>query len=106
MAWLVDPYYSMASQGIFNNDNLFFATVMLLLSVWALAHVVSSMSVSGELQARFHFGLRELLLLVTVVAMMLAVGPFGYVTLLALLCSAAVFAALYIYERRAVRLVR
>ena len=106
MAWLVDPYYSLASQGVFNNDNLVFATVMLLLSVWALAHVLSSMSFSGELQARFHFGLRELLLLVTVVAMMLAVGPFGYITLLALLCSAAVFAAFFIYERRGVRLVR
>jgi hypothetical protein len=106
MAWLVNPYYSLASQGIFSNDNLFFAAVMLLLSVWALAHVLSSMSVSGELNARFHFGLRELLLLVTIVAMMLAVGPFGYVALLSLLSCAAAFAVLFIYERRGLPLAR
>jgi Ca2+/Na+ antiporter len=106
MAWLVDPHYSLASQGIFNNDNLVLAALMLLLSVWALAHVLSSLSISGELQARFHFGLRELLLLVTVVAMMLAVGPFGYVTLLSLLSCAAAFTALFTYERRGHPLVR
>ena len=106
MAWLVDPYYSIASQGIFCNDNLFLAAVMLLLSVWALAHVLSSMSVTEDHQARFHFGLRELLLLVTVVAIMLGVGPFGYVTLLSLLSCAAVFAVLFIYERRGQPLVR
>jgi hypothetical protein len=106
MSWLVDPYYSLTSQGIFNNDNLFFAAVMLLLSDWALAHVLSSMSLTGELQTRFHFGLRELLLLVMVVAMMLAVGPFGYVTLLSMLSCAAAFAVLFIFERRGQPLAR
>src|SRR6185295_12020515 len=32
MAWLVDPAYSVTSQGVFNNDNLFFAALMLLAS--------------------------------------------------------------------------
>src|SRR5262249_15478887 len=92
-------------QGIFNNDNLCFAVLMLLLSVWALAHALSSKSSASELLASVRFGLRDLLLLVPIVAIMLAVGPFGYVTLLTLLCCLVLFVVLFVYERRGVPLV-
>jgi hypothetical protein len=94
IAWLTDPYYSVTSQGIFSNDNLFFAALMLLASAAMLGSSFASRPSAWQLR----FGLFDLFLALTFAAMLLAIGPFGYVTLVAALAVALVSAVFY-YSR-------
>ncbi len=80
MAWLVNPAYTITGRGVFSNDNLFWAALMIVISVYLLA-VTLSVHAKTELEVpRVRFGLRQLLLAVTVAAILLAAGPFGFVT--------------------------
>lgn len=79
MAWLVNPAYTITGRGVFSNDNLFWAALMIVISVYLLA-VTLSVHAKTELEVpRVRFGLRQLLLAVTVAAILLAAGPFGFV---------------------------
>jgi hypothetical protein len=97
MAWLTNPYYSVTSQGIFSNDNLFFAALMLLVSAALLGLSFASRPSAWQLR----FGLFDLLVAVTFTAMLLAIGPFGYVTIVAGVAVALMVAASFYFSREA-----
>jgi len=84
LAWLAAPNYSITFKGVTSNDSLVFGTAMLVISVPIVAgmswrrRMDGSRSTSGPLQ----YSLRTLLLLTTLVAVMFALAPFGYVVAL------------------------
>lgn len=84
LAWLVAPNYSITLRGITSNDNLVFGTFMLAISIPIVAgmsrrrHSDPGRSKGGPLQ----YSLRTLLLLTTLLAVMFALAPFGYVVAL------------------------
>ncbi|WP_145062329.1 hypothetical protein [Adhaeretor mobilis] len=77
VAWLVDPIHSISWHGIFSNDNLVFALIMLVLSGVLLAIRRADAAVGWG----FRFSLRGMLIAMTAVALLLALGPVGYVAL-------------------------
>ena len=83
MAWLVNPFYSITWSGVFSNDNLFFAALMLVASAALLGMTLQKRSARSPSISEFRFRLFDLLVIVTAAAILLATGPFGYVTLLA-----------------------
>jgi hypothetical protein len=82
-AWLVSPLYDLSLQGIVSNDSLFFALLMYLLSLSLLAF-----RLPNDKLPRFQFQVRTLLSVTGLVAILLAMGPFGYVALAALSAGA------------------
>ena len=97
MAILVNPAYSVTWRGIFANDNLFFGAVMLVFSIYLLA-------VSFAMRIRLvhpfpavRFRLRDLLIMITILAAMLAVGPYGYLTSAVILFGTILFAAVFYF---------
>ena len=102
MAWLVNPYYSITWRGVLSNDNLFLGGLMLLGAAALLGVTSQNSSARPPLVSEIRFRLFDLLVVVTMAAILLAIGPFGYVALLAGLAAAIVFAAfLYFYRRTA-----
>jgi hypothetical protein len=99
MAWLVNPFYSITWNGVFSNDNLFFAAVMLVLSAALLGISSQKRAARPPLMSEFRFRLFDLLVIVTIAAILLAAGPFGYVTLLAAVAVALVFAMFFYFFR-------
>jgi hypothetical protein len=95
MAWLVNPAYSITWGGVFSNDNLFFAAVMLVSSAALLGISSPKRAARTSLMSEFRFRLFDLLVIVTATAILLAAGPFGYVALLAALAVAFVFATFF-----------
>lgn len=79
-AHAVNPGYTMTVRGIFSNDPLFFAVAMYVASLIALAVRMP------PLKGRFRFRMLHLLVFMTALAVLLAMGPLGYFAI-------AVFAA-------------
>jgi hypothetical protein len=97
-ALAVHPGYSMTWQGIFSNDNLFFAAIMLAISIVALALTLRQQHT--EMSFRVQFGLRHALIAITVFAIILATGPFGYLTFAVAVFGITSFATAYFFKRR------
>jgi hypothetical protein len=101
MALLVNPAYSITWRGIFSNDNLFFGAVMLIFSIYLLAVSFAMRIRLVQPFPAIRFRLRDLLVMITVFAAMLAVGPFGYLTFAVILLGSIEFAAVfYLYYVR------
>lgn len=96
-ALAVHPGYSISWQGVFSNDHLFYALVMLVISVIALARTLRRQSSRSSF--RVQFGLRHALIAITILAILLAAGPFGYFTLAVAIFGITLFAAVYIFKR-------
>ena len=100
MAWLVNPGYSISRQGVFSNDSLFWALVMLIFSIYLLAVTTALHSPHMALKLpSFQFRLRQLLLAVTVAAVLLAAGPFGWFVSITAIAGTLVFAVVYYHYR-------
>jgi hypothetical protein len=99
MAWLVNPVFSITFNGVFSNDNLFFAALMLAASAALLGISSQQRSAKTPLVSEFRFRLFDLLVIITAAAILLAAGPFGYVTLLAAVAVALVFALFFYFFR-------
>jgi hypothetical protein len=100
MAHLVNPYYSLTSRGVFSNDNLFLSALMLFGAAALLGVTLQNISARPLLISEIRFRMSDVLIGVTGAAILLAIGPFGYVTLLAGMSATLVFAAfLYFYRR-------
>ncbi|QDU54228.1 hypothetical protein [Aeoliella mucimassa] len=74
-ATVVAPNYNLSVQGIVSNDAMFFAVIMYLIALAAMASTWPT--VRHELQ----FRLRELLVAFTLAAILLSMGPLGYFAL-------------------------
>ena len=74
-AWLVSPIYSLTVRGVFSNDNLFYALMMYMVSLGMLAYYVPRSDLSPR------FSLRGLLAITTAFAVLLALGPLGYIAM-------------------------
>jgi hypothetical protein len=96
----VHPGYSITWQGIFSNDNLFFAAIMVALSIVALARTLRRQS--SKTSFRVQFGLRHALIAITVLAVILAAGPFGYFTFSVAIFCITLFALAFFFKRRPV----
>jgi hypothetical protein len=79
MAWLVSPLYDLTLQGILSNDSLGIALVMYVVSLGLMAFRVRHHQL-----LKFQFRVRTLLTITGLVAILLAMGPFGYVALAAI----------------------
>lgn len=90
-AWLVAPHYALTFRGIVSNDSLFFAVVMLLVSITAVAHVAATDAARDGRVLRLHFRLRTLLVLMGLIAGLLAIRPFGVVALCVLAVGGVVY---------------
>jgi hypothetical protein len=100
MAWLVNPGYSISRRGVFSNESLFWALVMLTLGIYLLAMTMALYSPRMGLKLpSFRFRLRQLLLAVTVAAALLAAGPFGWVAFAIGIAGTLLFATVYHYHR-------
>lgn len=99
MAWLVNPFYSITWQGVFSNDSLFFAVVMLAISAALLGITLGRAAASTSSSPAIRFRLLDLLMIITASAILLALGPFGYVALSALLATFIVFASFFLLVR-------
>jgi hypothetical protein len=99
MAWLVSPGYSISWQGVFSNDNLALAAVMIVVSVYLLAVTLPAPSNSGIPFPRFRFRLWHILLMMAVAAVLLAAGPFGFVVVCVAVVGAILFAIVYYSHR-------
>ena len=99
MAWLVNPFYSITWNGVFSNDNLFFAALMLVAMRALLGMSSQKRSAKTPLISEFRFRVFDLLVIVTAAAILLTAGPFGYVTLLAAVAVALVFAMFFYFFR-------
>lgn len=86
-AHVTAPYHSLSARGLLTNDALFFTLVMYLASVVMLA-VRTPPS-----HTRVRFGVRDLLLLTTAVAVLLALGAFGVLSLAVLCAGVLIYAA-------------
>lgn len=91
-ALLVQPHCTLTPRGVFSNDPLFFAFLMYLVSLACLASLVSTERRVRDQAWRIRFSLRSLLALITAIALLLAMGPFGYVTLCVFALGGAWFA--------------
>ncbi len=87
-AWLVNPWYSITLLGIFSNDILFFALLMYLASIFLLALRTPKYHMS------MRFSLRTLLAITTALAVLMAMGPFGYVMISVFAIGGLLFAVL------------
>lgn len=99
MAWLVHPLYEISWQGVFSNDSLFWAALMIVVSVYWLAVTLAAHSTPELEMPRVRFGLRWLLLVVAAAAILLAAGPFGFVVFNVALAGCLLFGIVY-YRRR------
>jgi hypothetical protein len=72
---LVNPHYSISWQGVFSNDYLFYALLMIALGVISVAQVLAI----SQASARPRYSLRWLFFAMTATALILATGPFGIV---------------------------
>jgi hypothetical protein len=97
MAWLVNPVYTISWAGVFSNDGLAFAAIMVASALYLLA--VSLADEPANRLAGVSFGMRHLLIATTLVAAVLATGPIGYVTLLTLVAGLSMFAVFYYFHR-------
>jgi hypothetical protein len=97
MAQVVNPHYSLTWQGIFSNDPLFFAVVMLAVSVVLLAGTLAARTSNDTLRPQF--GVRHALIAITLIAAPLAAGPFGYLTLAVAVLGTGLFAAAFLVQR-------
>jgi hypothetical protein len=88
LAWLVNPNYSVSLRGITSNDMLFFGVLMLVASIGVTAWVRP-----GPLRPQF--GLATLLAVMTLCAVLFAMGKFGFLVFFA----AVVGAGLYLFVR-------
>jgi uncharacterized protein involved in exopolysaccharide biosynthesis len=104
MAWLVDPNYSITWRGVFSNDNLFFSALMLFGAAALLGVTLRTGTERPPLVSEIRFRLSDGLVGMTVAAILLAIGPFGYVTLLAGMAAALIFAAFLYFFRRPAKL--
>ena len=92
-AWLVTPHYTITIQGVLSNAPLFFAAIMYFTSLVCLAHHVAAELAHLDQPLRFRFGLRTLFILTAIVAILLAMGPFGYFTLSVSVAGSIIFLA-------------
>jgi hypothetical protein len=99
MAWLVNPYYSITWRGVFSNDSLFLGALLLFGAAALLGVTLRTGAERPPLFSEIRFRLSDVLVVVTVAAILLAIGPFGYVTLLAGMAAALVFAAFLYFFR-------
>lgn len=76
-AWLTNPMYSVSWHGIFSNDSLFYAVVMLVLT----GALMAARRANALFIRNFRFSLKKLLFALTAVAILLALGPVGFVAL-------------------------
>jgi hypothetical protein len=91
-ARLFRPGHPLTLQGIFSNDPLFFVLLMYLMSLAWLAFQVSTEMRARGRTWRIRFRLRSLLVLTAAIALLLAMGPFGYMSLCAFALGGAWFA--------------
>jgi hypothetical protein len=94
MAWVVNPHYTITWRGVFSNDPLFFAVIMISTSVTILAVTLAAQNPVHALRPQF--GLRHALIAITAIAILLASGPFGYLTLVVGVLGVALFAGVYL----------
>jgi hypothetical protein len=104
MAWLVSPYYSITWRGVFSNDSFCLGALMLFGAAALLGVTLQNSSARPRLMSEIRFRLSDVLVTMTVTAILLAVGPFGYVTLLAGMAAALVFAAFLYFFRHVAEL--
>lgn len=95
---LANPLYSLTWRGITSNDNLFWAVLMLIISIYLLARMTVKDVVPIETSFSMRFRLKHILLSITVIAIMLAAGPFGYVTLAVSIASGIAFVFFYQWQ--------
>jgi hypothetical protein len=76
-AWLLHPHYSWTWNGIFSNDMLFFAVPMIAFGVAMTANAMAARPDA----IRPRYSLRMAFIAMTVAALLLATGPFGYMAL-------------------------
>ena len=93
-AWLVSPWYTVTVRGVFSNDRLFFALLMYLASIFLLALRMPM----PQARARFH--LRTLLFSTSMFAVLMALGPVGYVAIGAFLVGASLLAGVLALRSR------
>jgi hypothetical protein len=102
MALLVNPAYPITWHGVFSNDNLVFGALMVVFSIYMLAVTFAMRTRHIQPLPTIRFRLRDLLVLITVSAAVLAVGPLGYLTFAVFLIGTVLFAAVfYFYHLRA-----
>lgn len=87
-AWLVSPWYSLNLPSILSNSWLVLSMMMYLFGVLALSLCVTLDAVTAQ------FNLRTMLLVTAVVALLVAIGPLGYVAIFTFLAGGITFAAL------------
>jgi hypothetical protein len=80
-AWAVAPHYTLTLNGIFSNDKLFFAAMMYLGSLAILAVKLAPLARPGKSTRSLQFSLRTLLAVMALLAVLLAMGPFGYLAI-------------------------
>jgi hypothetical protein len=96
---IVHPGYSIADGGLMSNDSIGFGALMLIYTVYLLG-VTLALDSNVQLSiSQIRFRLRDLLIVVTIVAGLLAVGPLGYVTLLVVLAGVMLFVAVFNHYR-------
>jgi hypothetical protein len=95
-AWLVSPLYTLTPQGIFSNDPLVYA---LLMYVASLVVLVWRRPISAS--AKFQFRLQTLLAITGGVAVLLAMGEFGYVALAVFTVGAIFFGVALLWRTTA-----
>ena len=77
-AVMVSPYYTLTMSGILSNDPLFIVFLLYLCSTIIVA-VRTPRDIS---RPKFRFGLRTVLVTMAIVAISMAVGSFGYATMM------------------------
>jgi hypothetical protein len=95
IAKIVDPRFSLAPEGVFSNDSLFYSGVLLVICINLIVAVLISKRSDPLpiLIPRFRLG--SLLVATAVIAILLSIGPLGYVILAVGLASFALFTAIY-----------
>jgi hypothetical protein len=91
---LVAPHYSLNMRGIITNDALAVGVILLATSLICLAVRLAPLAVASRWSPRLQFRLRTLLFAMAGTAAAMAMGPFGYVLLAALMLSGLAFWAL------------
>lgn len=93
-AWVVDPLYSLDLRGITSNDTLFGFLIMYPIAIGSLAnHYVwrSRQAKASRGTPPVQFNLRSLLLVTTVTALLLAIGPLGYLAVATIVVGYGLF---------------
>jgi hypothetical protein len=80
-AWAVSPYYTLTPRGIFSHDRLIFAALKFLGSLVILAIRMTPLMTRAERPRGPQFSLRTLLAVMGLTAVLLAIGPLGYLAI-------------------------